>query len=159
MTVLTDYLAEQVALFPVADRVAPSKLGYGTDVSCVLDLASDLTMVDPQSTRAIGEAIIRRLITPRGALIDDGAYGTDLRGKLNTGMTQREISQLELQVRGEALKDDRVSEAQATIVMTQMRQMRVSLALTPVLSTQPFVLTFFVTADGIQLQESIGKNG
>jgi hypothetical protein len=159
MTVLLDHIAAQIALIPVVDRVPPAALGYGTDLSCVLDLTTDLREVDAMTARAIGEAIVRRLITPRGALLDDGAYGTDVRGKLNTPMAQQDVTRLEIQVRGEALKDDRVAEATATVIIPAARQLRISLAVTPQLNTLPFTLTFFVTADGIQLQESIDSHG
>lgn len=159
MTVQLDYIATEIALIPVIPRPTLTALGYGTDLSCVTDITPDLAEVDMMSTRAIGEAIIRRLMTPRGTLLDDGAYGTDLRARCNAAMSQQELTRLEIQVRGEAMKDDRVVEAAVTVALQAARTLRVSLAITPALNTQPFTLTFFVTADGVQLQESIGKHG
>jgi hypothetical protein len=66
-------------------------LGYGTDISCTLDLHERMDEVDPMSTRGIAEAIVRRLDTPRGALIDDADYGLDLKGYANRGVTRDEL--------------------------------------------------------------------
>jgi len=160
MTLLQDLIAAQTALVPVVDRVAPDALGYGTDLSCVLDVTPDLDEVDPMSTVAIGEAIVRRFITPRGGVVDDQSYGLDLRGYCNRGVTNEQIVRLQSQCRVEALKDDRVSDAEVSIRwVAAERRLSVRINATAVDSAQEFSLTFFVTADGLLLQESIGAHG
>ncbi len=161
MTYLTDLMAAHVAeLGPAVDRVAPDALGYGTDLSCVTDLTPALDEVDPQSTRAIGESLVRRLISPRGSVVDDQAYGYDLRGLCNRGVTNEQLLRVASLARAECLKDDRVIEARVTLVYAaQTKQLRVEIIVTPQASDATFTLTFFVTADGVELQASIDQHG
>jgi hypothetical protein len=159
MTPLETFIAEEIALLPVVDRVAPDALGYGTDLSCVLDITPTASEVDPQSTRALGEALVRRFISPRNSVIDDESYGLDLRGRLNSGSTQQDLTRLKSQIRVECMKDDRVSDVVVTLAITAWRHMRVALAVTPQSPLQTFALTFFVTADGLELQGSIDQHG
>jgi hypothetical protein len=161
MTLLQDLVAAQIALLPVADRVAPDALGYGVDLSCVLDITPDAAEVDPQSTRALGEALVRRFISPRNSVLDDESYGLDLRARCNAAMAQQELTGLRSMVRRECLKDDRVDDAAVTLTFPRPGQgvMRVAIAITPHETTDTFSLTFFVTADGVQLQGSIDQHG
>ena len=60
---------------------------FGTDIS-----TPDAADLDPyfgtvSGWRALAQAIGRRLITPRGSLIDDEAYGFDVRSRLNGALT------------------------------------------------------------------------
>ncbi len=159
MSVVTDNIDRQIAALPVVDRSPPLELAYGLDLWCVLDVTESLLEVDPTRPVAVGQAIARRLITPRGGLVDDPNYGLDLRGYVNRGVTQNSLLQLAAQVRAEALKDDRVVDANATI-SAGLRELTVTLEL--VLSdylSQTFSLVFFVTSDGIELLGSIDQNG
>jgi len=159
MTLLHDFIAAQLALLPVVDRVAPQALGYGTDLSCVTDITPDAAEVDPMTPRAIGESLARRYISPRTSVLDDNAYGLDLRARLNTGQTQASLTGLRSQIRVEALKDDRVSDADVTLTFPSRSAMSVVIAVTPHASDDEFSLTFFVTADGVQLVGSINQHG
>jgi hypothetical protein len=58
---------------------APNVFGY--DLSCVNDL--DPGMAEVGGITVLAQALARRLITPRGQLIDDPNYGYDLNGFLN----------------------------------------------------------------------------
>ena len=160
-TPLETYVAEQVALIPVIDRVPPDALGYGTDLACVLDITPTLAEVDPISTVAIGEALVRRFITPRGRVLDDGTYGFDLRGQVNKGVTPAGLTRLQSSIRTECLKDDRIDDAVVAVTMTSVAsaRMRVQIAVSAADSGQDFSLTFFVTADGVQLIQSIDQHG
>lgn len=137
--------------------VPTGQLGYGTDLSCVLDVTPTLDEVDPMSRVAVAQAVIRSLITPRGAVLDAPDYGLDLRGMLNRGLTNTEIRALADQCRAEARKDDRVEDATVTMTYTDSTKtmdVRVVLqCVDPVLGTFDFV--FAVTADGAALIESI----
>lgn len=161
MTLLESLVAAQIALIPVVPRVVPDALYYGTDLACVLDVTPTLDEVDPVSTIAIGEALVRRLITPRGRVLDDGTYGLDLRGQLNHGVTQPGLTRLQSSIRVECMKDDRIEDATVSVIMASVasRQMRVQIVATAAESGQEFSLTFFVTADGVQLIESIDQHG
>jgi hypothetical protein len=161
MTQLTDHIADELALLgPPLDRVPPDRNGYGVDLSCIVDLTPALDEVAPDSPNAVAEAVIRRPITPRGGVIDDLAYGYDLRAYCNRGVTLEQISRLQAQVRSEALKDERVASATVAITyVTRSNALRVHLRGMLKDSRESFALVFFVTADGIQLRESIDKHG
>lgn len=160
MTTLSDFVDEEIILLgPPVDRVAPDTLGYGVDLSCVLDITPDAAEVDPNTTRAIGEALVRRYISPRNSVLDDESYGLDLRARCNAGQTRQDLTRLQSQIRVEALKDDRVSDVSVTLTFPSPKTMSVALAVTPHALDDVFSLTFFVTADGIQLQGSIDQHG
>lgn len=92
-----------------------SDLGYGSDLSCGADLDVEMSEVDPFSTRALGQAIVRRLDCPRGGLPDDPSYGIDLRGYLNRGVTADDIRALASVIRSELSKDDRIDTVRVTV--------------------------------------------
>lgn len=132
------------------------ELQYGTDLSCVTDLSPTLAEVDPESPTAIVEAVIRRFITPRGGLEDDRDYGLDLRAYCNRGVTARDLRALSGVLRAEALKDDRVSDAQVTLqAAVNSAELRVQTFITPAdPRLQDFLFTFAVT-DSAVLQVTI----
>jgi hypothetical protein len=161
MTLTLDLIAAEIAkLGPPVARVAPQSLGYGVDLSCVNDLTATLEEVDPNSPRAVGEAVLRRYITPRGGVVDDLSYGYDVRALCNRGIPLKDIPLIAASMRSEALKDDRVLEALAELRFSLTeRSLSVKLTLTLVSTGETFALVFFVTGDGVELQESIDQHG
>lgn len=139
------------------ERIAPAPtppFGYGADLSCAEDLTPTMDVVDPFSVRAIGEAIARRLDTPRGALVDDPDYGLDLRGYLNRGTTIAELNALADRVRTEVSKDDRIASARVVVTSQTTRELRVAIVVTPVaLDAGPFSLTLAVTSADVLIEE------
>lgn len=166
-TSLLDLIAAEVAAIPVPasaiSRPAPAAnaLGFGVDLSCITDTTLTLEEVDPNSNTAIGQAVARRLITPRGGVLDDQAYGLDLRAYCNRGLTDAQIRNIAALVRAEAMKDDRVSDADVKVTyVATMRALTIELTLTPGDRTNDvFALVFYVTSDSAQLIESIDSNG
>lgn len=69
------------------------------------------------ANRIVGEAIARRLITPRGRLVDDPNYGYALSEFVNADLPAGELARIQAGVQGECVKDERVSTAKATIVL------------------------------------------
>ena len=59
--------------------------------------------------RLLAEAIVRRWITPRGGLLDDPNYGTDVTAYVNDDVTPRDIATLKSVMAQEAEKDERVN--------------------------------------------------
>lgn len=161
MSYVLDLIAADLAAIR-ADAPPPASLaplGYGTDLSCVRDLTEDLVEVNPLSTRAISEAIVRRLITPRGALIDDQDYGFDVRPYCNRAVTADSLRALKGYARAEALKDDRVADANVTLAYAS-NALTITIMITahdPALGV--FSLVFTVDATGATLAESIDKRG
>lgn len=109
--------AAELGTFERIVTVPTGELRYGTDLSCTLDLDPSLAEVDPTSPIAIVEAIVRRFVTPRGALIDDENYGLDIRTLLNRGITQTDLRALSGALTGEARKDDRVAVADVKLTV------------------------------------------
>lgn len=71
--------------------------------------------------RLVGEAIFRRLTTPRGMLRggeDEGIYGLDLAGRIGTIASEADAAALQAQIRTECMKDDRIVDAAATVTAT-----------------------------------------
>jgi hypothetical protein len=142
--------AEALASLQREVPVQTTPYAYGRDLSCELDATDDFAEVDPNSTRAIGEACVRRLITQRGSLPGDRDYGLDLRAYLNRGTTAQELRDLGSRIRLELKKDDRVSECDAQVSSPTAAQLSVRIMITPAdPSLDQFALTFDVTDAGI----------
>lgn len=135
--------------------VPTGALGYGSDLSCGSDLTDLMDEVDPFSQRALGEAIVRRLSTPRGSLPDDGDYGIDLRGYCNKGTTADDIRALASKVRTELQKDDRIDSVTVTVTPSPTgTTLAITLAVRPFdPNLGGFSLTLAVTSAAVLIQE------
>lgn len=85
---------------------------YGHDLACTSDLTANMAEVDGLTT--LVQALYRRLITPRGGLIDDPNYGFDCASLLDEGVTQRTLALLAAQIDAELVKDERVGSSKTT---------------------------------------------
>ena len=145
--------AELATITKVVDTPS-SPHGYGSDISGAADLDPDMAEVDGFSTLALAQALVRRLDTPRGSLIDDGDYGIDLRSYCNRPTAAAELIALAGQVRGELLKDDRVDTL--TVVMRPTstgNAFDLELSIVPVdPRLGPFDLTLAVTSATIVIE-------
>ncbi|MGB0890535.1 MAG: hypothetical protein ACPGWS_09650, partial [Solirubrobacterales bacterium] len=91
--------------------------GLGVDVSTFSDDGSTADL-DPSfklisGTRAVLEAVARRLITRRGTLLEDPEYGFDLRAYQSAKINSVREAAILAGARAEALKDERVTAAVA----------------------------------------------
>jgi phage baseplate assembly protein W len=85
--------------------------GFKTDISAIPDLAfKPMTRLEN-----LEEALLRRLITPRGGLFYDPEYGLDVREYLNTALSDADRFELETFIALECEKDERVNSATTTI--------------------------------------------
>lgn len=147
--IVLDIIATETAKLARLEPTPLEPFGYGVDTSGVTDVTDTLDEVDAYSPLAIAQALLRRLITPRGTLPDDRDYGLDLRGYVNRGSTLNEIRDLESMTRGEVLKDDRVDDARVTVTLpSPLTRLRVAIQVTPVdpRTGGPFSLTLAVTS-------------
>mgnify|MGYP003424112033 FL=1 len=92
---------------------------FGVDIA-----TPDAADIDPYFStvtgwRGLGQALARRLVTPRGSLIDDDAYGYDLRSRLNDTFTASDLAQLGAVVRRELEADERVESAMAAVTFAR----------------------------------------
>lgn len=141
-------IATQIATLTRIADPATEPLGYGTDLDCAADCRDDFSEIDPQSPRAIVQALIRRWTTPRGALVDDPDYGFDIRAYYNRGVTLSELRALTMQMASEARKDDRVSDIRVSAnASLQTSELYITARITPAdPDTATFTLTFAVTS-------------
>ncbi len=90
---------------------------FGSDSSCITDLSLiDEIVTDPRTL--IGQRILRRWSTPRGALAsinDDPDFGWDITQYVNAKLGPGAIATAQAQLRNEALKDEQVSACAVSI--------------------------------------------
>lgn len=86
---------------------------FGTDIGGVDDLDWNITPVDDRT--ALAQALVRRITTPRGALWYAPDYGYDITAYINTSADPAVI---ESSAAGELLNDERVTEAETTLTVT-----------------------------------------
>lgn len=84
-------------------------IDYGSDLSCLDDFEEEVRAItDPKLL--IAQALIRRWMTPRGMLLDDPDYGTDLAEFMHEEVDELTLARMRAEARAEALKDERVVE-------------------------------------------------
>lgn len=129
----------------------------GTDIAMAVNEDGALDM-DPyfgavSGREALAQAVARRLTAERGSLFYDPNYGTDVRLSLNDSATSASLFRLRTAIEAEAMKDERVERARATVeVEDSGRRIKVRLYLTD--SDGPFQLVLAVTPDLVELLET-----
>lgn len=113
----------------------------GDDIDVTSDLRRD-SFTLAAGIRNIGNALARRLITPRGALTYDPSYGTDIRAYVNAGMTAQRFAQIASDVAAEVLKDFRLQAVDVDVTLGGPSS--IDLALLCDLAQGPFELVFRV---------------
>lgn len=119
---------------------------YGTDLATVFTpYGAD---VDPAGIEVSGrlglaQSLIRRLLTPRGRLIDDPDYGFSLTDFFADDLSQSDLGEIQGGVEAEMLKDERVVAASATVTF-QSTVLLVAISITD--GVGPFKLTLAVTS-------------
>ena len=128
---------------------------YGTDLDCLDDIAENGGEVD--GVMCLAQACVRRLITPRGGLIDDPNYGFDVRSIIDQASTKRGQAIIATGVDGEIEKDERVLSSSTAIAVTQIGAGQYSATLTTVITPAggdpPFRLVVSVDAVSVTLLE------
>lgn len=152
---LKEVIARETALLEKLVDAPEAPFGYGVDLVCVTDLREDFGEENHESQDAIGHAVLRRWITPRGQNPDDPDYGEDIRGFLNKGITTKDIREKAGKLKQEAEKDDRVGACTVTLTPSpDGRELRVSAAIVPKdPAVETFTLTFAVTSGAQVLKE------
>ena len=127
----------------------------GTDFYCIDDLDANLTLVSERV--CLAHAVVRRVSTPSFGLHYDGNYGYDIREEL--GKPQGSPNRLAAhRIEAEALKDERVSNAAATVTYVavadapdkQNDELTVDIWLED--DGGPFELVAAVSSDGITVE-------
>jgi hypothetical protein len=150
--------AELVELERVTDP-PEAPLAWGQDLSCVDDVREDFGETAAGSPRILAEALVRRLTTPRGALLDDPDYGIDLRSYCNRGVTLEDLRSLQARARAEATKDERIESVSLTVTTDPAGS---SIRLEPRIApadpnTKPFAFVVSVTDATVLLELEQGE--
>lgn len=125
----------------------------GADLSLYPDLNPAGAMVS--GSRCLAQALLRRFTTPRGGLFYDPDYGTDVRALLGESIANNDASSLGQAIEQEALKDERVLLATATMAFnTQTNTVSATLAITS--SAGPFTMVLNVSAVTVSLLQVVG---
>ena len=119
----------------------------GIDLSCATDLERSMRTVSGQ--RALAQALLRRLQTPRGGLFCDEDYGFDLRELVNTGFEARDLFRFRVAIEAELEKDPRVAAARATLTPDGTGGLRLALQVES--AEGPFDLVLSVSALSVEL--------
>lgn len=123
---------------------------YGTDLACVSDFSDEFR--ESSGPRCLAEALVRRLMTKRGMVVDAPDYGTDLREYIGLEFTARNSARLISDVRNECVKDERVESvevADATFAPST-RTVQLTIDVTSVIGAT-FTLTAVVSAISVDL--------
>ena len=124
---------------------------FGSDLAGTTDLFAD--MRETSGLALLGDALYRRLITPRGRLLDDPNYGYDLTQWINADVDASDIDQMQQNIRAECLKDQRVLSATATTNLTNADVLVITIAVTTALG--PFSLVLAVSAVGVTVLSTV----
>lgn len=120
---------------------------FGTDISCVDDIDPMFGLVSGETTLA--QAILRRLSTPRGGLLDDPDFGYDVRALLCDEVTSTSLIAAKAAIANEVEKDERVRMCSADLAFDhRTSKLRIRLAVTT--SRGPFRLT--LSADRVTVE-------
>ena len=114
---------------------------FGTCWSCVTDLTMPAVMVS--GNRVVAEAIVRRLQTPLGGLIDDPNYGYLIANEINDDLSPADVSRIQSGVEEECLKDERVVAADVTVTLTGAGTLVVNILVST--ATGPFSLVLGIS--------------
>jgi len=121
---------------------------FGTDLSLFpdLDVAGGLV----SGNTCLAQALLRRLITPRGGLFYDPGYGTDIRGFIGDSLGPNSTGAIQQSIEREVLQDERVLGASASVAFVAATGVLIG-HLNIQTSDGPFQLVISVTALSVTL--------
>jgi hypothetical protein len=123
---------------------------YGSDFAGIDDIDA-LWSFETDETKALQQALARRLICPLGALFYDPTYGFDIR---NLVADFSDPDAAARQIDAEVRKDERVSTSATTITQPAPETLDVQINVTPANpASVPFTLTLQVTAVTVAILE------
>lgn len=141
---------DTVTAAPLVVLPADDGSDYGVDLDILTDTRASLSLA--AGLRNIGNAIARRVTTPRGTLFYDLDYGFDVRAFLNAGFTIDQLSRLQAQISTEVEKDPRVDSADVTL-SPDIENQKMTITIRLELATGPFELILGVSALTVDLLE------
>lgn len=114
----------------------------GTGIACITSVGPRFSFVS--ENLCLGQSLVRRLTTPRGALPWAPNDGVDVRSYLNHGSTSQATFSLQRAVRDECEKDERVQSADVAAAFNFGTQ-TMTLTIGIVTANGPFKLVLLVS--------------
>jgi phage baseplate assembly protein W len=121
---------------------------FGIDIACVDDLDPGWELVSGR--KALGQALARRLSTPRGGLFYAPTYGYDLRAWLNADLDAIDVFAIAAGVEAECERDPRVQRAAASVSFESTTE-RLRVTVYVVDAEGPFELVLDVSAVTVEI--------
>lgn len=122
---------------------------FGFDLSCTSDLDPKCTTTSGR--RLVAEAIYRRLITPRGRLIKDPNYGTDITVFINDDVSPVDIATLRAAIKAECRKDERIDDVDVDITAPLGGTGKYKITISLDVGDGPFDLVLAVSAVTVEI--------
>jgi hypothetical protein len=127
---------------------------YGRDLSCTTDIEPMFREVT--GIELMQQAIIRRLITPRGGLLGAPNYGYDVRNLINDSLSSTQgASLIRAAVQSELDKDERILQSQAKVLFVPSTH-KLTIEIQAVSTVGPFALTIGVSDVTIEVLNASG---
>lgn len=129
---------------------------FGRDTSCTTGRRTGRLV---SGARLVGEAIFRRLSTPRGRLRGgkgEQNYGLDLSDLIGEGTSKAKLRSFEQRIATEAEKDERVRAAEVTVVDTSSGPgVELTISVVGRTADGPFTLRIGVTEATVALLDPV----
>ena len=122
---------------------------YGMDLSCTDSVEVSRYVA---GVELVGQALYRRLITPRGTLPggdEAQAYGIDLPGLIGSIPTESLLASLPSRIKNECLKDPRVQSVSVLIEVSGTLLVEISIAIDVTLQNEGETFTLQVLASAV----------
>jgi len=104
-------------------------IDLGTDLSTPDGMDLDPLGGTVTGRRAVGQAIARRLVTPRGGLLDDESYGYDLRQLVGEALRPGDLATVEAEIADQCRMDERVDDVAVAVTLAATGALRVELTI------------------------------
>lgn len=153
------FLAAEIAALQRVASIPAAPKGYGVDLVCIEDLDPHLAETRDDTVESLAQDLFHRITTPRGAIVDDPDFGEDVLSYASQAMGPREIASVAGRLASECRKDDRVASVVVDVVQPSVRELNVSIAVTP---EDPKLVAFkliVAVSDGTALLEAILQGG
>jgi hypothetical protein len=126
---------------------------YGSDLWGISDL--DASMSEISGLPMLGQALCRRISTPRGTLVDDPNYGYDVTAELNDDLAPSDLPRIGSNVDAQFKKDERVFSSSTTVTLEPLPDGTLSIVSSVVPAGGPsFTLTLSASAVTVTLLQA-----
>jgi phage baseplate assembly protein W len=119
---------------------------YGTDISTLPDLDPTFALISGVDVER--ESIVRELSTPAGGLFWATEYGFDVRGLVDSSLSDADAKALQLAIQRRLLKREKITKAAATVTFNSPAQ-KLTISISCVGALGPFSTVFELDSTGV----------